>query len=177
MPEIPRSPLENAEEYAQRRRMSLSSQLGRGVNGSVWYTSLHSVVKAFEKSDAYERERDAYLRLADLAITHINEFAVPQLEWFDDELGVIEMQAVQPPFVLDFAGAYLDSPPEFPQEVMQQHEVRNANLFGKFWPRVRLLLAKLRSMGIYYIDVNRGNIRFPEFDDEADLSESSSPSS
>lgn len=168
--------MENAEAYTQRRGMILSSQLGRGVNGSVWYTSLHSVVKAFEKVDAYERERDAYLRLSDFEITHINEFAVPQLEWFDDELGVIEMQAVQPPFVLDFAGAYLDSPPEYSPEILQQHEVRNAKLFGKFWPRVRLLMAKLRSMDIYYIDINRGNIRFPEFDDEAELLDGSSPS-
>lgn len=95
----------------------------------------------------------------------INEFEVPQLYAWDDDLLIIEMTVVQPPFVLDFAGAYLDKPPEFsPESLAEQHE-KNLELFGDKWPRVSLLLAKLRSMDIYYIDINRGNIRFPEFDE------------
>jgi len=76
------------------------------------------------------------------------------------------MDAVDPPFVLDFAGAYLDRPPDFAAEALAEHEAKNAELFGSKWSRVRLALAKLRSLGIHYIDINRGNIRFPEFDDE-----------
>jgi hypothetical protein len=44
-------------------------------------------------------------------------FNVPQLIGFDDELHVIEMTVVKRPFVLDFAAAYLDVRPEFPEDV------------------------------------------------------------
>jgi hypothetical protein len=35
---------------------------------------------------------------------------------------VIEMTIVSRPFVLDFAGAYLDSPPEFSAEIWSEWE-------------------------------------------------------
>jgi hypothetical protein len=161
----PHKAAENAQQYARLKGLELLSVLGGGVNGSVWYSNAYSAVKAFDRADAYERERDAYLRLADNHVNFINEFAVPALKAFDDTLHVVEMEIVEPPFVLDFAGAYLDNPPQFSADVLVEQEARNAELFGSKWPRVRLLLAELRGMEIYYVDINRGNIRFPEFDD------------
>jgi hypothetical protein len=38
---------------------------------------------------------------------------VPQMVAFDDDLWVIAMTLVERPFVLDFAGAYLDQAPRF----------------------------------------------------------------
>jgi hypothetical protein len=168
MADIPYRPQVNAEHYVRQRGLVLLDALGGGVNGSVWYTNLQSAVKVFEAAEAYERERNVYFRLTDSNITFINEFAVPQLRGFDDDLRVIEMDVVRPHFVLDFAGTYLDKPPDFTSDALAEHETSNSELYGDKWPRVRLLLAKLRSMGIYYIDINRGNIRFPEFDDESE---------
>lgn len=162
----PLSRAEKAEKYALRQGLTLSSSVGGGVNGSVWYTNSHSAVKVFDRLDAYVRERDAYIKLTDLNVTFINEFAVPRLRGFDNELLIVEMDIVQPPFVVDFAGAYLDNPPDFPPEVLAEQEDKNKEHFGSKWPKVRQLLAALRGMGIHYVDINRGNIRFPEFDEE-----------
>jgi hypothetical protein len=159
---------ERAYEYAAKRGIELTSRVGVGVNGTVWYTSRLTAVKAFNRQVEYEREWMVYARLMEFEISLINEFEVPQLLGFDPELLIVEISLVRPPFILDFAGAYLDQPPDFDDEALVEQEARNAELFGLKWPRVRLLLAKLRSMGIYYIDINRGNIRFPEFDDESE---------
>ena len=51
---------------------------------------------------------------------------VPRLLQFDDDLWVIEMTIVSRPFVLDFAGAYLDMPPDFSDEVMADWHAENA---------------------------------------------------
>ena len=157
---------ERALHYAEARGIEFISELGSGVNGQVWYTNRHTAVKVFGRQVEYDREWNAYARLAEWEVKSINEFAIPELLAWDEKLLVIEISAVTPPFVLDFAGAYLDYMPEFPPEAIAEQRIRNAELFGAKWPRVQLLLAKLRSMGIYYVDINRGNIRFPEFDDE-----------
>ncbi len=141
MADIPHRLQQNAEFYARQRKLKLLDALGGGVNGSVWYTSMHSAVKAFELVDAYERERDVYFRLTEFDVAFINEFAVPRLRGFENELLVIEMDAVNPPFVLDFAGAYLDQPPDYTAEMIAEHEAKNAELsvpsglgFGCCWP-------------------------------------------
>jgi hypothetical protein len=65
-------------------------------------------LKAHERAQEYARERDVYLRLQDRGVTRIGRCSVPELIAFDDELWVIAMTLVAQPFVLDFAGAYLD---------------------------------------------------------------------
>ncbi len=59
------------------------------------------------------RERDCYRHLKSLAISNIEGFAIPRLIDSDDELLVVEMDIVSPPFLLDFAKAYLEGPPDF----------------------------------------------------------------
>lgn len=159
------SPEENAEDYARRYGDELKDRLGGGVNGSVWINSKYNAIKAFEREDAYQRERDALLRLSDLGVEVINEFYVPRIIRYDDELLIVEMTVVQPPFILDFAGSYLDGQPDYPPEALAERERRNAKLFGEKWPRVRIALSKLREWGIFYVDLNRGNVRFPEYDE------------
>ena len=65
----------------------------------------------------YEREKMVYERLGDAAVSIVLGFNVPQLVGSDDGLRVLEITIVERPFVLDFAGAYLDSRPQFPEEV------------------------------------------------------------
>jgi len=83
---------------------------------------------------------------------------VPQLVNHDDPLRVIEMSIVVRPFVLDFAGAYLDAAPKFPDEVWQEWEAEKLEQFGARWSAVRKVLAALEEWDIYLVDVSPSNI-------------------
>jgi hypothetical protein len=119
-----------------------------------------TAIKALERRDSYVRERDALLRLQELAIVDIQGFAVPSLIEFDDTKQVVEMTVVFPPCILDFAKAYVDSPPEFSGEVLRDWHDESADLFEEDWGEVERLLAELRTHGIFYFDAKPGNIRF-----------------
>jgi hypothetical protein len=86
--------------------------LGGGKDGSVWQTSRSSALKVHERGESYRAERNAYLRLRALGIEAVAGFAVPMFLEHDDELWVLEMEIVAPPFVVDFVSACLDRPPE-----------------------------------------------------------------
>ena len=79
----------------------------------------------------YQRERDVYLRLRSQSIVEVAGFAVPQLIHHDDRLWVVEMGIVSPPFVLDFAGAYLDRRPDYPDDVMEEWQAEKLEQFGE----------------------------------------------
>ncbi len=76
----------------------------------------------------------------------------------DDELFIIEMTVVSRPFVLDFAGAYLDGAPDFSPEVLADWQVEKLEQFGSRWPEVQAILAFLQGHGIVMWDVNPGNV-------------------
>lgn len=88
--------------------------------------------------------------------------AVPRLVEYDDQLFVIEMTIVKPPFVLDFASAYLDQPPDFSSEVVDEWKREKDEQFEKQWPDVQLILFELEKIGVYLRDVHPGNIRLTE---------------
>ena len=85
---------------------------------------------------------------------------MPQLLRCDDALLAIEMTIVPPPFVLDFAGAWLDWPPEFSDEVWTERREKWASEFGDDWPKAQEILAELEEMHIYMLDPSPSNIRF-----------------
>jgi hypothetical protein len=156
-----------AQEYACRKRLVLGQQLGSGVHGTVWAAGNQTeggsvALKAHERELDYCRERDIYHRLKQLRITNLDEFSVPVLLDSDDHLWTLEMTVVTRPFVLDFAGAFLDAPVEFPEEVVADWRQEKLEQFGKKWSKVQSLLARLAAMGIYVADVNPGNIAFDE---------------
>jgi hypothetical protein len=79
----------------------------------------------------------------------------------DDELWVIEMTLVRPPYVLDFAGAYLDRAPSYSEEVMAEWEAEKAEQFGRRWRDVRAIMEILEhKYGVILQDINLGNISF-----------------
>ena len=75
---------------------------------------------------------------------------------------VIEMTIVRSPFLLDFADARLDEPPDFSEDILRQWEEDKAEIFGERWPIVSEVLAALRVHGIHLLDINPANISFPE---------------
>jgi hypothetical protein len=152
---------DRAAAYAAARGFQLSVSLGYGKDGSVFASTVGRAVKVFATAGAFERELDCYRRLAEAGVRTILGLHVPQLKGWDEALHVIDMTIVARPFLLDFASAYLDAPPEFSPEVMEQWEQEGREKFGQDWSRVLVLLTYLQeTFGIYLLDVHPGNIAF-----------------
>jgi hypothetical protein len=158
-----------AEDYATQHQLTITKELGFGVHGSVFIAESQpeparpakkSAIKAHQHEEYYVRERDIYLRLQRRKLTQIRGCEVPRLLNYGDLLLIIEMSIVSRPFVLDFAGAYLDKAPEFSEEVMADALVIQNERFGKHWPEVQRILTVLEANGIYMEDVHPGNIAF-----------------
>ena len=110
--------------------------------------------------EPYLRERAVYERLKSAAVTEVLGFNVPQFIRAEDDLRVIAMSIVTRPFVLDFAGAYLDVLPDFPEEMWAEWEAGKRELFEDRWPRVEKILTALEELDIYMVDVSPSNIAF-----------------
>lgn len=151
---------ERARQYAARTGTQLTRHLGAGYDGVVFATEAGSAVKSLRYVELYRRERDVYTRLSEAEVDSVAGCSVPRLLSFDDELWVIELEIVEPPFVLDFAGARLDQPLDYPEEVLSEWEAEKVEQFSEDWPRVRKVLSEFRRLGIYLADVKPGNISF-----------------
>lgn len=150
---------ERAKEYLQRKNCDavLGKQLGAGQEGSVWESTRGSALKVFERENNFKRELRCYEILHDFEISSIEGFNIPQLLGADDDLWVIEMTIVSPPYILDFGKAHLMRP-DFSIEAIEDYEAEAQDSFGAYWPVVQLALYELRTMGIWYIDANLRNI-------------------
>lgn len=154
--------LQRIDQYVQRHNCTLQSELGFGYDGIVFSTASKSAIKAFRYPALFERERAVYARLREHGVKDVLEFKLPRVMRTDEELFIIEMTIVSPPFVLDFAGAYLDTPPDFPDEVMEEWRAEKAEQFGDRWPEVQRVVASFRKWKIYLADVKPGNIEFAD---------------
>lgn len=150
-----------AKRFARKRSIQIVRELGYGCDGTVFATSRPSAVKFLRFERLFQRELSVYERLRDHRVSEVNGFAVPELIEADTEMLAIEIGIVSPPFILDFAGAYLDEPPEYPPEVMQAWDAEKQDQFGaERWETVKILMFAFRRMGIYLVDVKPGNITF-----------------
>ena len=162
MEEPPESVEAKAQVYAETRGLALGPRLGAGRDGIIWRANRQSrvsAIKAHERQASYTSERDAYFRLREQGVEDVCGLSVPALLGHNDRLCVLEMEVVSAPYILDFAGVYFDSPADFSPEVMADWQEKCIELFGDRWREVRLVLARLRGLGIYYYDVSLGNIR------------------
>ncbi|MBL9123946.1 MAG: hypothetical protein JNG90_09970 [Planctomycetaceae bacterium] len=163
--------LKRAEAYAESKGAEIlgKERLGHGNDGTVWKSSRLSAVKACIHRDRYQNELECYVRLKHAGVRRIGAFDVPFLEDFDDNLMVIEMSIVSPPFLLDFGKVHIDSPPPYwgDPQVMANWHTEKRELFGEEkWRVVQGLVRHLQHVHrIYYIDPNPGNIRFGDEDD------------
>lgn len=160
--------LQQAQLYASRYQLTLGQRLGFGTHGTVFCVedksdsekSGRSAIKVHSDSQPYHRERTVYERLAEHEVTDVDGFKVPEMLRADDALLVIEMTVVTRPYLLDFAGAYLDHPPEFPEEVWADWLEKKQEEFGRRWAIVESVLATLKSYGVYLLDIHPRNITF-----------------
>jgi hypothetical protein len=118
---------------------------------------LEIILKSFYREANYRHELECYQRLADAEVRQIHDFEVPQVLYNDDSLWVIEMDLVNPPYILDFGKAYL-ADPMFPPHVMEEWNERMQFWWGDEVKRVRLALFALRRFGIWYYDAKPGNV-------------------
>ena len=156
----------NALAYAARLQLKLAERLGFGVHGIIYVAEHKSksgktAIKAHREFEPYLRERRIYERLKRAGVAELVGFNVPQFMDADDGLRVIEMSIVTRPFVLDFAGAYLDAPPDFPEDAWAEWKAGMREQFESRWPTVEAVLAALEEMNIYLLDVSPSNIAFP----------------
>ncbi len=92
-------------------------------------------------------------------MTEIYGYTIPTLIDFSNDLMVIEMSVVQPPYIIDFGKAYLHSPPpHFSEQTMADWYAEKQELWGEHWPEIRSILNRLRALGIYHLDPRPGNI-------------------
>src|SRR4051812_4339912 len=93
--------------------------LGWGVSGFVFASpDLMTAIKVHHQPEGYEMELKAYRLLLQQRITQICGLTIPKLRGFDDELLLIQMALVSPPYLLDFAGVKF-SDPDFSPETRQ----------------------------------------------------------
>ncbi len=149
-----------ADDYARTRGSSLQGFLGNGTDGAVWASDSQTAIKVIERQDSYFREKNAYLRLQQHDIIELQGFAVPSLVGTDDTRRVVEMTIVFPPCILDFAKAYVDTPPDYSPEIIRDWYQNTADLFESNMPKVEALLDDLNRVGIFYFDAKPGNIIF-----------------
>lgn len=159
--------IQNAQAYALRHQLRLAERLGFGIHGIIFVAKGNfevgkTAIKAHRFAEPYSRERDVYERLKQAKISNLLGFDVPQLVRVDDDLRVIEMTIVERPFVLDFAGAWLDAAPDFPEEQWAEWEVEKREQFESRWPKVQAILGALEELDIHMVDVSPSNIAFLE---------------
>jgi hypothetical protein len=154
---------QNAESVARkyiRADVNLKA-LGSGVEGFVFQSSDSTALKVFTHVEKFNIELAAYQRLHARGIIEVLGFAIPRLVNFDPNLLVIEMTIVQPPFLLDFARARLDSPHDFVEEQEEAWwEQIQANFGDRFQVAQDVFYALQRISGIYYYDLAPRNMNF-----------------
>jgi len=154
-----------SKTYAARYSVTITKRLGSGIHGIVLRAQSKlqagkTALKLHREISAYNLEKAVYLRLRERSVPELLGFKIPTLIRFDDELLAIEMTIVKPPFLLDFAGATLDAPMEFTEEIWADWRVAKQDQFGQDWPVVTLVLNALAAHGIYLHDISPNNIRF-----------------
>ena len=163
--------IENARVYARGRQIQLAEPLGFGIHGIVFSAENKSNLrKSFGKSvlkihryeEPYRRELSVYRRLLAEGVGEVVGFNIPDFLGADDGLRVIEMSLVARPFVLDFAGAYLDKAPDFSEEIWADWQAQKQEQFGRRWPEVETVLFALKRLGIHMVDVSPSNIAFSD---------------
>jgi len=165
---------ERAESYAARYSLTvhLDELIGFGTDGHVWSTDRNSAIKVLESADCYLRERDCYLRLQEREVAAIDRLVIPRLLDFDDELMIVEMEIVAPPYLLDFGKAYLDGDhPYSPEQIRAYYGSLGRHFRTDDVPRVMKICRILRGYGIEYLDAKPKNIRLHSDEEEAALSD------
>jgi hypothetical protein len=159
----------NARRYCHGRGIQLDEIgiLGWGQDGTVWKTQVPTAVKVFHRKANYAVEKACYQRLEAMKLRSIGDVNLAQMICFDDELLVIELEIVTPPYLLDFGKAYIDQRSPYNQEQLLDYQNAVRELFGDDYPRVLKITRLLWNLcRIDYVDAKPANICFRNFDSD-----------
>lgn len=136
------------------------TRLGAGVGGYVYLSSdLRTAVKIHNHEEGFHRELEVYRQLKRLDITRLHGLTIPKLRSARHDLLLIQMDFVNAPYLLDFAGV-LSKPPEilFGAEQLQYWHDRIHEFFG---PNADIAYAVYNSLArhhLYYVDFRPSNL-------------------
>ncbi|MEZ6034375.1 MAG: hypothetical protein R3C17_14870 [Planctomycetaceae bacterium] len=82
-----------------------------GLDAFLWRTTVETVVKIHRYHERCQKELATYQRLAERKIVRLKGFAFPQLVKYDEELHILELSIVSPPYILDFVEVGLGQKP------------------------------------------------------------------
>ena len=145
--------------YAKEKGLTIENSLGGGQDGVVLSTNRRTAIKSFCFEELYRREKAVYLRLAEKGFVRTIVFHIPRLIELHNVLWIVEMTIVSPPFIVDFAGARLDSPATFEKEIMDDWLAEKKEEFESDWPTVKRAVWQLEKIGVYLVDVAPRNIQ------------------
>lgn len=94
-----------AEQFIAPAR--LTKVLGSGTDGIVFHTSRTSAVKVHLNAQRLQNELAVYRRLDELGVRMLGMFQVPHLIGWETSRLLIEISAVEPPFLIDFGKSRL----------------------------------------------------------------------
>jgi hypothetical protein len=154
---------QRAIEYSALRgiEIDLANPLGRGEDGQVWKSRVPTAVKASYRWDNYYRERRCYQRLSESNVRSIDGLSVPRLIGFSDNLQVLEIEIVMPPYLLDSGKAYIDQRAPYDEEQLAAWNEELKELFEGNYDRVCSLIGILwHWYRIDYLDAKPQNIMF-----------------
>jgi hypothetical protein len=152
-------------EFAVKTGRTLVKQLGWGNEGLVYATTSKTAIKVYLHENLYKNEKRVYERLSENSVTSVHGFSVPIFVAASDELRALEMTVVMPPFIIDFAGAYLDKRPPYAydEEIMESWEEAGREQFGdERWSKAKSVMAVFAGMRIYLNDVHNRNLIFDD---------------
>jgi hypothetical protein len=150
-----------AEEIA-KRHLATSEPLkclGWGIGGFVYLSpDLRTAVKVHRSEEGFQTELRVYRRLAALKISQLHGLTIPKLRGVDATIRSIQMDFVNAPFLLDFAGV-LFKPPDFSAEVMAHWHDQLDEMFGANVHIAHAVYASLARHGLYYVDFRPTNMK------------------
>lgn len=158
MVDIPFEIIERRSAYCSRHNVVIQfDEPDWGLDAFLWRTTVETVVKVHRYHERFQKELATYRRLAERKIVRLKGFEFPQLVNYDEELHILELSIVSPPYILDFVEVSLGKEPG--NFDLERIETQQSKQFGNDWPDVKRLLEALMQVGIYYDDVHNRNIR------------------
>jgi hypothetical protein len=153
-------------EYERRHHCRFIGKIGPGggQDGFVLRSDRLSAVKFFDRIDRFARELEVYRILSDKGIRDTAGHRVPVFIDSDEQLLAIEMEIVERPFLLDFAGAkHPHEVPDFEQHVLDEHLQHLQELFGNRWADAIHVTEMFRQQtGFVLLDIHPGNVAFED---------------
>ncbi len=156
---IPDSILKARDEYCRRYSSQIdeNGEFWWGLDAFLWQSTGDSILKVHRYEERFRQELAVYNRLTERGVERLKGFRFPQLLHYDEELQILELSFVSPPYILDFVEVGIGKMPG--NFDLDRIEAQQSKQFGKDWPDVRRLLEALMQIGIYYDDVHNKNIR------------------